>query len=54
MNQKDYYHMTQQEVADKLGMHRSYVNQYEKQALEKFKKALEKRGIKPSDLLDVK
>jgi DNA-directed RNA polymerase sigma subunit (sigma70/sigma32) len=54
MNQKDYYHMTQQEVADRLGISRPNVNHYEKQALEKFRIALEKRGIKPSDLLDVK
>jgi DNA-directed RNA polymerase specialized sigma subunit len=54
MNQKDYYHMTQQEVADRLGLSRPNVNHYEKQALEKFRVALEKRGIKPSDLLDVK
>ena len=54
MNQKDYFHMTQQEVAKRLGMHRSYVNYYEKQALEKLKQALEKRGIKASDVLDVK
>ena len=54
MNQKDYYNMTQQEVADRLKMNRSSVNQYEKQALEKLKKALEKRGIKANDILDVK
>ena len=54
MNQKDYYHMTQKEVSDVLGMSRPNVNHYEKRALEKFKKALEKRGIKASDLLDVK
>jgi DNA-directed RNA polymerase sigma subunit (sigma70/sigma32) len=54
MNQKDYYHMTQQEVADKLGLSRPNVNHYEKQALEKLRIALEKRGIKANDILDVK
>jgi DNA-directed RNA polymerase specialized sigma24 family protein len=54
MHEKDYYHMTQQEVAERLGMPRSNVNYYERQALEKIRIALEKRGIKASDLLDVK
>jgi DNA-directed RNA polymerase specialized sigma subunit len=54
MNQKDYYNMTQQEVADRLGLSRPNVNHYEKQALEKLRAALEKRGIKASDVLDVK
>jgi DNA-directed RNA polymerase specialized sigma subunit len=46
--------MTHQEIADKLGVSRSMVNQYEKQALSKIRKALEKRGIKASDYLEVK
>ena len=54
MNQKNYYHMTQKEVSDVLGISRANVNHYEKRALEKFKQALEKRGIKASDVLDVK
>jgi DNA-binding XRE family transcriptional regulator len=50
MNQpKERFEMTQQEVADTLGMNRSTINYYEKQALEKLKKALEKKGIKASD-----
>ena len=50
MNQsKEQFDMTQQEIADELGMNRSTINYYEKQALEKLKKALEKRGIKASD-----
>ena len=52
MNQpKEQFDMTQQEVADSLGMNRSTVNYYEKQALEKLKKALEERGFKASDFL---
>lgn len=54
MNQKNYYYMTQKEVSDVLGISRANVNHYEKRALEKFKQALEKRGIKASDVLDVK
>lgn len=50
MNQpKEQFEMTQQEIADKLGMNRSTVNYYEKQALEKLRKALEKNGFKMSD-----
>ena len=51
---KRSFPMTQQEVADILGVSRSMVNQYEKQALLKIRKALEKRGIKASDYLEVK
>jgi DNA-directed RNA polymerase specialized sigma24 family protein len=55
MNQpQQHFDMTQQEVADSLGMNRSTVNYYEKQALEKLKKALEKNGFKASDFLGVK
>jgi DNA-binding XRE family transcriptional regulator len=46
--------MTQQEVADHLGMNRTTVNYVERAALEKLKLALEKRGIKADDILDVK
>lgn len=52
--QKDYFEMTQQEVADRLGMKRPNVSDYEKRALEKLREALEKRGIKASDFLEVK
>jgi transcriptional regulator len=52
MNQKDYFNMTQQEVADRLEMTRSNVNQYEKQALEKIRIAFEKRGIKAEDFFE--
>jgi len=48
------FHMTQQEVAEKLGMSRSSVNQYERSALEKLRVVLQKRGIKASDFLEVK
>lgn len=55
MNQpSEHFEMTQQEIADALGMNRSTVNYYEKQALEKLRKALEKNGFKASDLLEVK
>jgi DNA-binding XRE family transcriptional regulator len=43
------FDMTQQEVADSLGVNRSAINYYEKQALEKLKEALTKRGYKASD-----
>jgi DNA-directed RNA polymerase specialized sigma24 family protein len=52
MNQKDYFNMTQQEVADALGMNRTTVNYFEKQALEKLRKALEERGITVEDFFD--
>jgi len=51
---RDHHEMTQQEIADKLGMSRSSVNQCERSALEKIRVVLEKRGIKASDLLEVK
>ena len=51
---KDHREMTQQEIADHLGMSRSRVNQCEKSALEKIRVVLEKRGIKASDFLEVK
>jgi DNA-directed RNA polymerase specialized sigma subunit len=56
MNNQSSNHreMTQQEIADKLGMSRSRVNQCEKSALEKIRLVLEKRGIKASDFLEVK
>ena len=52
MNQpQQHFEMTQQEVADELGMNRSTVNYYEKQALEKLKDELKNRGFKASDFL---
>jgi len=48
---QEHFEMTHQEIADKLGMNRSTVNYYEKQALGKLKKALEERGIKLEDIL---
>jgi DNA-binding XRE family transcriptional regulator len=50
----DNYEMTQQEVANHLGMNRTTVNYVERMALEKLRIALEKRGIKASDVLDIK
>lgn len=55
MNQSQQcFEMSQQEIADKIGMNRSTVNYYEKQALEKLKIALEAKGFKASDFLEVK
>lgn len=52
MNQlQEQFEMTQQEIADALGMNRSTINYYERQALEKLKKVLEERGFKASDFL---
>jgi hypothetical protein len=47
----DEFNMTQQEVADHLGIDRSYAGCIEKRAREKFKAELEKRGYKLEDLL---
>lgn len=53
MNQpSEHFDMTQQEIADILGMNRSTINYYEKQALEKLRVALEKKGFKLSDFLE--
>lgn len=41
--------MTQQEVADALGISRGYVSQIEQKALEKIKRRLMNRGIKKED-----
>jgi transcriptional regulator len=51
---QNHFEMTQQEVADALGMNRATINYYERQALEKLKKALEKNGYKVSDFLETK
>lgn len=50
-NKYDYYDMTQQEVADALGMERSYVGFVEQRAKAKLKVALEKRGFKLEDFI---
>jgi DNA-directed RNA polymerase specialized sigma24 family protein len=47
----DDYAMTQQEVADVLGMKRSYVGFVETRAKAKLKAELEKRGYKLEDFL---
>jgi|APCry1669188970_1035186.scaffolds.fasta_scaffold92729_2 DNA-directed RNA polymerase specialized sigma subunit len=47
----DEYHMTQQEVADALGIKRSYVGCIETRAKAKLKIELEKRGLKLDDLI---
>jgi DNA-directed RNA polymerase specialized sigma24 family protein len=52
MNQKDYFNLTQQEVADALEMSRANVGQHERQALQKLKKTLEERGITAEDFFE--
>jgi DNA-directed RNA polymerase specialized sigma subunit len=47
----DEYHMTQQEVADVLGMSRAHVGSVEIRAKQKLKVELEKRGYKLDDLI---
>jgi transcriptional regulator len=47
----DDYHMTQQKVADVLGMSRAHVGSIEIRAKQKIKSELEKRGIKLDDLI---
>ena len=46
--------MTQREVAQTLGIDRGLVAYIERTAIEKIKNTLEKHGIKPSDLLNVR
>lgn len=43
--------MTQQEIADALGISRIAVCQIENRAFEKLRKALKLKNIKPTDLL---
>jgi transcriptional regulator len=45
------FNMTQQEVADTLGMSRAHVGAMEIRAKEKVRKELEKRGFRLEDLL---
>jgi DNA-directed RNA polymerase specialized sigma subunit len=47
----DQYDMTQQEVAEVLGMSRAHVGSIETRAKQKIKAALEKRGFKLNDLI---
>jgi DNA-directed RNA polymerase specialized sigma subunit len=47
----DNFNMTQQEVADAMGIERSYVGCIEQRAKAKFKAELEKRGYKLEDFL---
>jgi DNA-directed RNA polymerase specialized sigma subunit len=47
----DQYDMTQQEVAEVLGMSRAHVGSIETRAKQKIKAALEKRGFKFNDLI---
>lgn len=47
-------HMTHKDIAKVLGLSRGMVQHIEKAAMQKIKVALEKRGIKPQDLLDIK
>jgi predicted XRE-type DNA-binding protein len=45
------FYMTQQEVADAMGIDRAYVGYLEKLATQKFKTELEKRGYKMEDFI---
>jgi transcriptional regulator len=47
----DDFNMTQQEVADALGIERSYVGSIEARAKEKVRMILEQRGITFNDLI---
>jgi transcriptional regulator len=47
----DYFDMTQQEIADTLGMSRPMLGCVERRAYEKFKKALAQKGYKIEDVL---
>ena len=51
LNYKDYV-MTQAEVAEKLFLNPKTVMAVEKRAIEKIRKLLEERGIKPEDYLE--
>lgn len=44
-------HMTQQEVADVMGIDRAYVGYIEQIAKAKFKKEMAKRGYKAEDFI---
>lgn len=52
MRDKDYSDgMTQQEIADILGVTRNAVQQMERNIIRKIQRAFEKRGIKKEDYL---
>ena len=46
--------MSHADIAKVFGVSRSKIQHIERNAMEKIKEALEKRGIKPQDLLDMK
>jgi len=46
--------MTHEQIAKVFGVSRSKIQHIERNAMQKIKDALEKRGIKPQDLLDIK
>lgn len=45
--------MSQQEVAEKLGITRARVGQIEAQAMRKLRIAADRMGIRPEDFIDV-
>jgi biotin operon repressor len=49
--ENNYFAMSQQEVADVLGMSRPMLGCIERRAYEKFRKALEQKGYKIEDVL---
>ena len=55
MNQgKQSAPMTHAEIAQVFGVSRGKIQHIERNAMQKIIDALEKRGIKPQDLLDIK
>jgi len=48
---QDQYEMSQEKVAEQMYLCKNTVMRVEKQAIQKFKEELEKRGIQLTDLL---
>jgi len=46
------YLMSQNEIADKLFLHKNTIGCIEKRAMEKFKRELSRRGLTLNDLLE--
>jgi DNA-binding XRE family transcriptional regulator len=51
---QNHFEMKQEEVAEALGVNRTTLNYYEREALKKFKKALEEKGYKANDFLEMR
>ena len=50
---KEEYEMSQMEIAEKLFLNVQTVRSIEKQAMEKFTKALAERGVELKDVLEI-